>query len=88
MDIDTDTVDPLALIAHYRSHLQLGQGEIRTRYLAGGDAPRLLQERCRLIDLGRWLNEEHAVPCNSEIGEEEEEPSDGTPKLPPGWHDA
>ncbi|WP_313953970.1 [protein-PII] uridylyltransferase [Accumulibacter sp.] len=50
MDVDTDTVDPLALIAHYRSHLQLGQGEIRARYLAGGDAPRLLQERCRLID--------------------------------------
>ena len=45
-------------------------------------------ERCRLIDLGRWLNEEHKLPCESE----EEEPSEalpGTnPKLPPGWHDA
>ncbi len=45
-------------------------------------------DRCRLIDLGRWLNEEHQLPCQ----DGEEEPSEtlpgGTPKLPPGWHDA
>lgn len=23
-------------------------------------------ERCRLIDLGRWLNEEHALPCDDD----------------------
>jgi uncharacterized protein len=27
-------------------------------------------ERCRLIDLGRWLNEEHGIP----IEEEDDEP--------------
>lgn len=46
-------------------------------------------ERCRLIDLGRWLNEEHKLPCEAD---EEEEPSQtlpgANPKLPPGWHDA
>jgi [protein-PII] uridylyltransferase len=46
----TATVDPLALVAQYRSHLQQGQAAIRERYLASGDAPRLLHERCRLID--------------------------------------
>ena len=46
-------------------------------------------ERCRLIDLGRWLNEEHALPC--EAADENEESTEGatsTPRLPPGWHDA
>ncbi|MCA9194990.1 MAG: DNA gyrase inhibitor YacG [Planctomycetales bacterium] len=46
-------------------------------------------QRCRLIDLGRWLNEEHTLSC--EVLEEDNEngnaPSVGTP-LPPGWHDA
>lgn len=45
-------------------------------------------ERCRLIDLGRWLNEEHSLP--SEPNEEEEEAetqASAPPRLPPGWHD-
>ena len=29
-------------------------------------------ERCRLIDLGRWLSEEHTVPVEVESGEEGE----------------
>ena len=47
-------------------------------------------ERCRLIDLGRWLNEEHQLPCDAdeEGGETEDSISSGSPKLPPGWHDA
>lgn len=44
-------------------------------------------QRCRLIDLGRWLNEEHALPCEAEDDEEEQQQTD-TPRLPPGWHDA
>jgi endogenous inhibitor of DNA gyrase (YacG/DUF329 family) len=44
-------------------------------------------ERCRLIDLGRWLNEEHALPCEAEGDSADDEPS-ATPRLPPGWHDA
>jgi endogenous inhibitor of DNA gyrase (YacG/DUF329 family) len=45
--------------------------------------------RCRMIDLGRWLSEEHAVPCKSD-DEELEQPnqSSGGVQLPPGWHDA
>lgn len=50
-------------------------------------------ERCRLIDLGRWLNEEHVLPVDED---EEESNSDSNSseearpaiKLPPGWHDA
>ncbi len=46
-------------------------------------------ERCRLIDLGRWLNEEHTLPCDSEDEESDvaQSPS-SAPRLPPGWHDA
>ncbi|MCA9133849.1 MAG: DNA gyrase inhibitor YacG [Planctomycetales bacterium] len=44
-------------------------------------------DRCRLIDLGRWLNEEHAVPCDAEE-EQAEEQATTSPRLPPGWHDA
>ena len=47
--------------------------------------------RCRLVDLGRWLNEEHTLPCAPDEEEEEETAdasSGSTPKLPPGWHDA
>ena len=44
-------------------------------------------ERCRLIDLGRWLNEEHALTCEAEEDEAEAEQA-AKPKLPPGWHDA
>ncbi len=42
-------------------------------------------ERCRLIDLGRWLNEEHSVPCEAKNEDEQENPS--TTRLPPGWDD-
>lgn len=54
-------------------------------------------DRCRLVDLGRWLKEEHALPCDAEEDEEAEMSdtlgSEGegvrkTPRLPPGWHDA
>lgn len=45
-------------------------------------------ERCRLIDLGRWLNEEHALPCEDLEEAEAEEQSSASPRLPPGWHDA
>lgn len=49
-------------------------------------------ERCRLIDLGRWLNEEHAVTCDADPEDSESEgqpPQSGDrPRLPPGWHDA
>ncbi len=60
------------------------------------NAPHLpfCSERCRLIDLGRWLDEDHALPAtsNEEDGHEPEQtPSvSGRPpiQLPPGWHDA
>lgn len=45
-------------------------------------------ERCRLIDLGRWLNEEHQLPCEADDEEPSEAPGGSSPKLPPGWHDA
>ena len=44
-------------------------------------------ERCRLMDLGRWLNEEHALPCEDIEELDANEPS-SAPRLPPGWHDA
>lgn len=49
-------------------------------------------ERCRLVDLGRWLNEEHSLPAQVDDEEEESavrgEPAPRKPQLPPGWHDA
>lgn len=47
-------------------------------------------DRCRLIDLGRWLNEEHQLPTAVDDEEASETPSSDqrTPRLPPGWHDA
>ncbi len=45
-------------------------------------------ERCRMIDLGRWLNEEHQLPCDVSEDETEEPKLPGSPALPPGWHDA
>lgn len=48
-------------------------------------------ERCRLRDLGRWLNEEHALPCEDDTDDSEgssAESGQTTPRLPPGWHDA
>jgi endogenous inhibitor of DNA gyrase (YacG/DUF329 family) len=44
-------------------------------------------ERCRMIDLGRWLNEEHRLTCEAEDEEDDAEQSTA-PQLPPGWHDA
>ena len=44
-------------------------------------------QRCRLIDLGRWLNEEHRLTCENEE-EEDSSASAGGVALPPGWHDA
>lgn len=59
-------------------------------------------DRCRLIDLGRWLDEEHAIPSSADDSDDEAGPlpprTDDDPsrepdrrppvRLPPGWHDA
>lgn len=52
-------------------------------------------ERCRLVDLGRWLNEEHALPFEEDDEESDaakesaaESGSRSSIRLPPGWHDA
>lgn len=45
-------------------------------------------ERCRLIDLGRWLSEENAIVVDRSNEEEGEQAESGRPALPPGWHDA
>ena len=53
-------------------------------------------ERCRLIDLGRWLEEDHSVPASSSDSSEDRDPVHNVPednqrppvRLPPGWHDA
>ncbi len=56
-------------------------------------------ERCRLIDLGRWLDEDHALPVTSADDDESTDTEhdagasshgDHRPavRLPPGWHDA
>jgi uncharacterized protein len=48
-------------------------------------------QRCRLVDLGRWLNEEHTLPFDPDSDEQQESESSagsGGPVLPPGWHDA
>ncbi len=55
-------------------------------------------DRCRLIDLGRWLDEQHSVPCNTSDSADEESSTlisdadspESRPavRLPPGWHDA
>jgi endogenous inhibitor of DNA gyrase (YacG/DUF329 family) len=45
-------------------------------------------DRCRLIDLGRWFNEEHQLPCDTQDGDSADSPAAGSPTLPPGWHDA
>ena len=34
-------------------------------------------ERCRLLDLGRWLNEELSLPVNPEAEEDVQPPPDG-----------
>jgi endogenous inhibitor of DNA gyrase (YacG/DUF329 family) len=44
-------------------------------------------QRCRLIDLGRWLNEEHRLTCEDQ-SEDEDSGDQGGVVLPPGWHDA
>lgn len=45
-------------------------------------------DRCRLIDLGRWLKEEHTLPCEADSEDEtQEEAQTSSPRLPPGWHD-
>jgi uncharacterized protein len=44
-------------------------------------------ERCQLIDLGRWLSEEIAIPVDRD-DDNQDEPTPGKPVLPPGWHDA
>ncbi len=45
-------------------------------------------ERCRLIDLGRWLNEEHQLPCEPSDEDQPDSAAGNSPQLPPGWHDA
>jgi|694.fasta_scaffold00031_59 endogenous inhibitor of DNA gyrase (YacG/DUF329 family) len=53
---------------------------------AGNNVP-FCSNRCRLIDLGRWLNEEHTLTCQADQDDQTEEAS-GQVQLPPGWHDA
>lgn len=45
-------------------------------------------QRCRFVDLGRWLNEEHRLTCEEEEEEESPPTAGGGVVLPPGWHDA
>jgi endogenous inhibitor of DNA gyrase (YacG/DUF329 family) len=45
-------------------------------------------ERCRLVDLGRWLNEEHTLTCEDEADDQAGTQQRNGPVLPPGWHDA
>lgn len=45
-----DPADRNTLLARYKANLQSGQAAIRERYVADADAPRLLHERCQLID--------------------------------------
>jgi uncharacterized protein len=42
-------------------------------------------ERCRLIDLGAWLTEKHAIPGEAAPDEAEREPS-VRPEEPRGTH--
>lgn len=44
--------------------------------------------RCRMVDLGRWLSEEHALPCKSAEDEPKTNEAGNVVHLPPGWHDA
>ncbi|WP_301101568.1 [protein-PII] uridylyltransferase [Propionivibrio sp.] len=44
------SAERISLLTRYKSRLQSAQATIRERYLAGGDAVRLLQERSQLID--------------------------------------
>lgn len=70
------------------------------RTIAISDAKHLpfCSDRCRLIDLGRWLDEQQSVPVaksESQLGASPpplsmaSEDSERPPvRLPPGWHDA
>ena len=49
----------------------------RARFdLHGSSAPPFCSARCRRIDLGRWFNEDYALPANSEEDEPEEDEPD------------
>jgi endogenous inhibitor of DNA gyrase (YacG/DUF329 family) len=37
--------------------------------------------RCRLIDLGRWLDEKNSIPIQRRSADDDES------ELPEGWHD-
>jgi len=50
--MDTAILDHQTLVVRCRSRLQSGQATIRDRFLDEGDAPRLLRERCHLVDEG------------------------------------
>jgi len=39
-------------------------------------------ERCRLIDLGAWLSEQHAIPGNSSEGPDESAPGERGTREP------
>lgn len=49
--------------------------------LATAATPPFCSERCRLIDLGRWLDESYSVP---EKPRDDEDEGDGEGGLPPG----
>jgi uncharacterized protein len=42
--------------------------------------------RCKLVDLGKWFEEEHLIsePLRPEEAEQLDEPSPGTPRESPG----
>ena len=47
----------------------------RRRFPADESRPMpFCSERCRQVDLGRWLGEEYALPCDPEAEEEPPEP--------------
>ncbi|XZE56388.1 DNA gyrase inhibitor YacG [Planctomycetaceae bacterium SH139] len=41
----------------------------RRFYLDETEAPPFCSERCKLVDLGRWLNEEYGLPHEGDPGD-------------------
>lgn len=49
----------------------------RTFELDDSPAPPFCSERCKMIDLGRWLGEQYSVPV---VPDEDEPPEEGAPE--------
>ncbi len=41
-------------------------------------------ERCRLVDLGKWLNEDYRIPVKAEGAEDKDDEDIGVEKEPTG----